>query len=183
MAPNKSPLVTVHQKIILYDRVATCIMWLDLSLMMTGLHIFCRIYEDRPVSTSTTSPFNGLFSRTPWVSRHQKGKPFWIYWSKRWWVGSGIGWTICKSFAPRCRWITTPVPQHSSFFYKPDALPATQPTASKHWRQEDRHVSGESSQPSIVITFLVVFRLYHSIHTLLQYAYNTNTCLIYGRPM
>jgi len=23
-------------------------------------------------------PFNGLFSRTSWVSRHQKGKPFWI---------------------------------------------------------------------------------------------------------
>jgi len=24
-------------------------------------------------------PFNGLFSRTTWVSRHQKGKPFWIF--------------------------------------------------------------------------------------------------------
>jgi len=23
-------------------------------------------------------PFNGLFSRTTWVSRHKKGKPFWI---------------------------------------------------------------------------------------------------------
>jgi len=23
-------------------------------------------------------PFNGLFSRTTWVSRHQKGKLFWI---------------------------------------------------------------------------------------------------------
>jgi len=23
-------------------------------------------------------PFNGLFSRMTWVSRHQKGKPFWI---------------------------------------------------------------------------------------------------------
>ena len=23
-------------------------------------------------------PFNGLFSTTTWVSRHQKGKPFWI---------------------------------------------------------------------------------------------------------
>jgi len=23
-------------------------------------------------------PFNGLLSRTTWVSRHQKGKPFWI---------------------------------------------------------------------------------------------------------
>jgi len=24
---------------------------------------------------------------------------------------------------------------HHSVFYRPDALPATQPTASKHWRQ------------------------------------------------
>jgi len=23
-------------------------------------------------------PFNGLFSKTTWVSRHQKGNPFWI---------------------------------------------------------------------------------------------------------
>ena len=32
------------------------------------------------VCTTTTAPhpLNGLFSRTTWVSRHQKGKPFWI---------------------------------------------------------------------------------------------------------
>jgi len=42
--------------------------------------------------------------------------------------GSGISWAICKS-APRSRQITTPVPHHS-VFYRPDALPAAQPTAS-----------------------------------------------------
>ena len=41
-------------------------------------------------------------------------------------------WTICKS-APRSRQITMPAPHHS-VFYRPDALPAAQPTASKHWR-------------------------------------------------
>ena len=46
--------------------------------------------------------------------------------------GSGISWAICKS-ALRFRQITTPVPHHS-VFYRPDALPAAQPTASKHWR-------------------------------------------------
>jgi len=46
--------------------------------------------------------------------------------------GSGISLAICKS-APRSRQITTPAPHHS-VFYRPDALPATQPTASKHWR-------------------------------------------------
>ena len=46
--------------------------------------------------------------------------------------GSGISWAICKS-APCPRQITTPASQHS-VFYRPDALPAAQPTASKHWR-------------------------------------------------
>jgi len=27
-------------------------------------------------------PFNGLFSRTTWVSRQQKGKPLWTEWLK-----------------------------------------------------------------------------------------------------
>jgi len=33
-----------------------------------------------PATTTTTAlhPFNGLFSTTTWVSRYQKGKPFWI---------------------------------------------------------------------------------------------------------
>jgi len=48
--------------------------------------------------------------------------------------GSGISWAACKS-APRSRQITTPAPHHS-VFYRPDALPAAQPTASKHWRHQ-----------------------------------------------
>jgi len=46
--------------------------------------------------------------------------------------GSDISWAICKS-APRSRQIATPAPHHS-VFYRPDALPAAEPTASKHWR-------------------------------------------------
>ena len=46
--------------------------------------------------------------------------------------GSGISWAICKS-EPSSRQVTTPAPHHS-VFYRPDALPATQPTVSKHWR-------------------------------------------------
>ena len=51
--------------------------------------------------------------------------------------GSGISWAICKS-APRSRQITTPAPHHS-VFYRPDALPATQPTVSKHWRLKQHY--------------------------------------------
>jgi len=43
--------------------------------------------------------------------------------------GSGISRATCKS-APHSRQITTLAPHHSVFY----ALPATQPTASKHWR-------------------------------------------------
>jgi len=42
----------------------------------------------------------------------------------------GSGWDICKS-AHRSRQITTPA-THRSVFYRLDALPGTQPTASKH---------------------------------------------------
>ena len=48
--------------------------------------------------------------------------------------GSGISWAICKS-ALCSRQITMPAPHHS-VFYRPDALPAAQPTASKHWRHK-----------------------------------------------
>ena len=43
---------------------------------------------------------------------------------------SGISWATGKS-VPSSRQITMPAPHHS-VFYRPDALPAAQPTASKH---------------------------------------------------
>ena len=75
-----------------------------------------------------------FFLRTTWVNRHQKGKPFWILLKQEMTSGSDISWTICKSFSPRSRQITMPVPHHSDF-YRPDAFPAIWPTATKHWRQ------------------------------------------------
>ena len=67
-----------------------------------------------------------------WAST-RKVKPIWILLKQETVSGSGISWAICKS-APLSRQITTPVPHHS-VFYRPGALPAAQPTASKHWRQ------------------------------------------------
>ena len=52
--------------------------------------------------------------------------------------GSGISWAMCKS-APRSRQITMPAPHHS-VFYRPDALPAAQPTVSEHWRHFLRYL-------------------------------------------
>jgi len=59
-------------------------------------------------------------------------KLIWILLKQETVSGSGISRAICKS-APRPRQITTPAPHHS-VFYRLDALPAAQPTVSKHWR-------------------------------------------------
>ena len=71
--------------------------------------------SNKDYTQTHTHTFNGLFSRTTWVSWHQKGKPFWILLKQEMINGSGISWTICKSFAPHSRQITTLVPHHSFF--------------------------------------------------------------------
>jgi len=79
--------------------------------------------------TLLTALFLGLHR---WAGT-RKVKPSWILLKQETVSGSGISWAICKS-APCCRQTTTPAPHHS-VFYRPDALHATQPTVSKHWRQ------------------------------------------------
>ena len=73
-----------------------------------------------------------LCPRLPGLASTRKVKPIWILLEQETVSGSGISWAICKS-AARSRQITTPAPHHS-VFYRPVALPAAQPTASKHWR-------------------------------------------------
>jgi len=101
------------------------------------VHTMCIIYFHWLTNRHThTHPFNGPLSRTTRVSRYQKGKANLDLNEARdneTLSGSGISWAVCKS-AHRSRQITTPAPLHS-VFYRPDAIPATQPTASKHWRQ------------------------------------------------
>jgi len=70
-------------------------------------------------------PFYGLLSGTTQVSQYQKDKPFWIVLKQTWWNGSGISWIMWKSFALCATHCIT------QFFYRPDALPATQPTVLK----------------------------------------------------
>jgi len=66
------------------------------------------------------------------LKMYHKVKPTSILLKQETVTGSGISWAVCKS-APRSRQIAMPAPHHS-VFYRPDALPAAQPTASKHWR-------------------------------------------------
>jgi len=74
-------------------------------------------------------PFNGLFSRTTWVSHYQKGKRG-LDLNEARDDGvpgcSGIGWTICKQSAPCSRQTTTSTPHHSI------SDTVAQPIVSKH---------------------------------------------------
>ena len=103
----------------------------------THPHTHTRTHTHTHTHTRLTAPFPGL---PGWAST-RKVKPIWILLKQERVSGSGIRWDICKS-APRCRQIglTTPAP-YRSVFYRPDALPATQPTASEHWRHKHwRHI-------------------------------------------
>jgi len=75
------------------------------------------------MSGGILQPFNGLFSRTTWVSRYQKSK------TNQDFTGARDRVEVASA-APHCR-MAMPAPHHS-VFYRPDALPAAQPTASKH---------------------------------------------------
>ena len=81
-----------------------------------------------------------LFRDYPGWASTRKVKPIWILLKQETVSGSGISWDICKS-ATHSRQITMPAPHHS-VFYLPNTLPATQPTASKHWRHIHRMDGG-----------------------------------------
>ena len=87
-------------------------------------HVAC--YSTHNTHTSLTALFPGL----PRWTGTRKVKPIWISLKQETVSSSGISWTIYKS-APRSRQITTSAPL---VFYRPDAFPVAQPTASKHSR-------------------------------------------------
>ena len=87
----------------------------------------------------THERLTALFQGLPRWAGTRKVKPIWILLEQQTMSGSGISWAICKS-ALRSRQITMPA-SHCSVFYRPDALPAAQRTASKHWRKKDIYQS------------------------------------------
>ena len=93
---------------------------------------------DLPALTHAhTHPFNGPFSGLPRWAGTRKVKPIWFYWSKRHWVAvASAGPCASLHLAPDRQPRQHPTTQ---FFYRPDALPAAQPTASKHWRHNYLH--------------------------------------------
>jgi len=95
--------------------------------MKVALFFYFSVPESSTTTTTTTTtlqPFNGLFSRTTWVIQYQKGKTNLDFTGARdrEWQWHQLGHMQTDNHAN-----TSPL-----VFYRPDALPAAQPTASKH---------------------------------------------------
>jgi len=94
----------------------------DKARSLFGISTLCILH---------THPFNGPLSRTTQVSRYQKGKTDLDFTEARdsEWQWQQLGhMQVCTSLQTDNHASTPPL----SFFYRPDALPATQPTVLKH---------------------------------------------------
>ena len=93
----------------------------------------CIVQQKCPQPHTQTGLTAG-FSGTTQVSWYQKGKTNLDFTEARdseWQWHQLDQMQVCTSLQT-----TMPAPHHS-VFYRPDALPATQPTVSKHWRQNE----------------------------------------------
>ena len=125
--------LTLSVCVCLLDITMSCAKVAELIEMSFGIWSQDRPRNDVLVwSPDTHTRLTALFPGLPGWAGTRKVKPIWILLKQETVSGSGISWAICKS-AARSRQITTPAPHHS-VFYRPDALPAAQRTASKHWR-------------------------------------------------
>ena len=98
----------------------------------THARTHARKHAHTHTHTHTHTRLTALFLGPARWAGTRKVKTIWILLKQETVSGSGISWAICKS-APCSKQTTTPAPHHS-VFYRPYALPAAQPTASKHWK-------------------------------------------------
>ena len=108
--------------------IGGCITHVKITASYNWYKFLRYVYVITHTHIRLTSLFPGL---SGWAGA-RKVKLIWISLKQETVSGSSISWVVCKS-APRSRQITTPAPHHS-VFYRLDAIPAAQPTASKHWR-------------------------------------------------
>jgi len=128
--PNQHHIMQENKQITLAS-VDSRSLWVhSITFFMSGIFGTCVTNQTLHQFTPYThTRLTALYRDYPGT---RKVKPIWILLKQETVSGSGNSWAICKS-APRSRQITMPAP-HYSVFYRLDALPATQPTASKHWR-------------------------------------------------
>jgi len=114
--------------------------------------------------THTHPRLTGLCLGLPRWAGTRKVKPIWILLKQETVSGSGISQAICKC-AHRSRQITMPAPHHS-VFYRPDALPVSQPTVSKHWRHLHKHLKNISN--AVVLIQYLFYKSNQSNPTLME---------------
>ena len=124
-APSRAVLYLASGYFNLTDNYQRCVVD-ECAATFSILSAAPEVLSDSHAHTRLTA----LCLRLPGWACTREVKPIWILLKEETVSGSGISWAICKS-APRSRQITTPA-AHRSVFYRPDALPAAQPTASKH---------------------------------------------------
>jgi len=98
-----------------------------------------------------THSFNGPFSGTTQVSQYQKGKTNLDFTGARdsEWQWHQLGYIqVCTSLQTDNHASTPPLS-----FYRPDALPAAQPTVLKHWRQR---IQQQLEKRAVVCLFVIV---------------------------
>jgi len=108
-----------------------------------------------------THPFNGPLSGTARVSQYQKGKTSLDFTEARdnEWQWHQLGrMQVCISLQTDNHAGTPPIS-----FYRPDALPDTQPTTSKHWRQVE--IMKWNGIEQLCIVFYIVCALMYDMPT------------------
>ena len=100
--------------------------YVGISLIMT------RILMSQVYWQTDTHPFNAFFSGTTWVSWYQKGKTILDFTETRdsEWQWHQLGHMQVCTLLQADIHASTPLVS----FYRPDALPDTQPTVSKYWQ-------------------------------------------------
>ena len=109
-----------------------------------------------------THPFNSPFYGTTQVSRYQKDKTNLDLTEARdsEWQWHQLGYMqVCTLLQTDNQHPTTP------FFYRPDALPAAQPTASKHWRHSTEGITAASSALGVLNDYALYKSTQSSTHS------------------
>ena len=109
------------------------------------------------VKAYTHTRLTAFFPGLPGWAGARKAKPIWILLKQETLSGSGISWAMCTSLQTDNH-ASTPL---LKFFYRPDALPVTQPTASKHWRfcQGTILIIGNESVSRIILNAKIIVLL------------------------
>ena len=122
-----------------------------------------------------THPFNGPFSGTTQVSRYQNGKTNLDFSEPRdsEWQWHRLGHMQLCTLLQTDNHTST----HHSVFYRPDALPVAQPTASKHWRHRGHNLPINLAVRTLGLFscchFITVFRSWQKYLFLLCISFDT----------